>query len=327
MAYSNQNGILLRDLPGYVKIHLMEKRIVFMGSPEFSVPILHGLVENYHVVGVVTQPDRPSGRGQVLTAPPVKQLALELGIPVMQPQKLRLPESFEELAAWKPDVIVVAAFGQILRQNVLDLPPLGCINVHASYLPRWRGAAPIQAVIQAGDVKTGVSIMRMDAGVDTGPVYYQAAEPICADDTANSLGQRLSLLGKETLLAVLPEIISGRLSAKPQNEELATYAPMLQKEEGQLDWTSSAVELERKVRAFNDWPGTFTTWKDQLLKVRAAKVITGRGMIPGTRFVEQSLPAVMTASDALIFLEIQPAGKKWMNGRDFLNGNPDWASQ
>lgn len=295
-----------------------------MGSPDFAVPILQGLAENYDVVGVVSQPDRPSGRGQVMTSPPVKKLAVELGIPVMQPVKLRLPESFEQLFGWKPDVIVVAAFGQILRQNVLDLPPLGCINVHASYLPRWRGAAPIQAVLNAGDEATGVSIMRMDAGVDTGPVYRQAVEKVLPDDTADSLSARLAILGKETLLAVLPEIISGKLKPTLQQEDLATYAAMLKKEDGQLDWNLSAATLERKVRAFNDWPGTFTSWRGQLLKVRLAKIFAKTGLAPGTRMILDGLPAVMTAEGALILLEVQPAGKKWMSGKDFLNGNPDW---
>jgi methionyl-tRNA formyltransferase len=302
----------------------MDNRIVFMGSPDFSVPILQGLAEKENVVGVVTQPDRPSGRGQVMTPPPVKEISVRLGIPVMQPAKLRLPEAFEQLVEWRPDVIIVAAFGQILRQNVLDLPPLGCINVHASFLPRWRGAAPIQAVICAGDDKTGVSIMRMDAGVDTGPVYYQAAEPIRADDTADSLSNRLSILGKEALLSVLPDILSGKLTAKPQHDDLATYAAMLKKEDGQLDWAKPALELERKIRAFNDWPGTFTFWRNQLLKIRSGKLILGINAKSGTHFISQNYPAVMTADGGLALQEVQPAGKKWMSGRDFLNGNPEW---
>lgn len=312
------------EFSGYVKIVLMSIRIVFMGSPEFSVPILEGLADNYKVVGVVTQPDRPSGRGQVMTPPAVKELAVKLGLPVMQPMKLKVPEAFEQLITWQPDMIVVAAFGQILRQNVLDLPPLGCINVHASYLPRWRGAAPIQAAILAGDAFTGVSIMRMDAGVDTGPVYKQATETIRDDDTADSLSNRLSLLGKITLLSVLPEIIFGKCSAQPQEENRATYASMLKKEDGLLDWNLTAVELERKVRAFNDWPGTFMFYKGQLLKVRSAAVQPGRNETPGKHVILQGNPAVMTASGALILLEVQPAGKKWMAGKDFINGNPDW---
>lgn len=309
---------------GYVKIPLMDKRIVFMGSPEFSVPILQGLAERFQVVGVVTQPDRPSGRGRVMTPPPVKVLAETLAIPLMQPLKLRQPESFEQLAAWQPDVIVVAAFGQILRQNVLDLPPCGCINVHASYLPRWRGAAPIQAAIMSGDAFTGVSIMRMDAGIDTGPVYRQVKETILAEDTAASLGARLAMLGKDTLLDVLPAIIAGSLPPQEQVGE-ATYAAMLKKEDGLLDWTRPAEELERLVRAYNDWPGAYFFWKELPVKIRQVKVVEQTTGIPGQHFLYQGLPAVYTEHFALCLLEVQPAGKKWMGGKDFLNGNPDWA--
>ena len=294
-----------------------------MGSPEFAVPILEGLAENYDVVGVVTQPDRPSGRGRVMTPPPVKELARKYSLPVMQPAKLRLPEAFEQLSAWKPDAIVVAAFGQILRQNVLELPLYGCINVHASYLPRWRGAAPIQAAILSGDPFTGVSIMRMDAGIDTGPVYKQVKESILAEDTSDSLSRRLSALGKKTLLEVLPDILSGKFQPKEQTGE-PTYVSMMKKEDGLLEWTKSAAELERQVRAYNDWPGSYTFWKDQMLKIRKVKVLDISRGEPGTRFVEQGIPAISTIDGTLGLLELQPAGKKWMSGKDFLNGNPDW---
>ena len=294
-----------------------------MGSPDFSVPILQGLADAFQVVGVVTQPDKPSGRGRIMTPPPIKILADKLGIPVMQPIKLRLPESFEQLASWQPDVIVVAAYGQILRQNVLDLPPCGCINVHASYLPRWRGAAPIQAAIMSGDAFTGVSIMRMDAGIDTGWVFKQVKVAILADDTENSLSTRLAILGRDTLLEVLPAIIDGSLTAKDQIGE-ATYASMLKKEDGALDWTRPAVELERLVRAYNDWPGAYIFWKEQLLKIRQVKVMEQADGKPGQHFIYQGLPAVSTGDSALCLLQVQPAGKKWMGGKDFLNGNPDW---
>jgi methionyl-tRNA formyltransferase len=315
---------MLSKLTGYVKIALMNERIVFMGSPDFSVPILQGLAESYNVVGVVSQPDRPSGRGRVLTPPPVKILATELGIPIMQPEKLRLPEAFEQLVSWRPNVIIVAAFGQILRQNVLDLPPISCINVHASYLPRWRGAAPIQAAIMSGDSMTGVSIMRMDAGIDTGPVFIQEKETIFSDDTAELLSKRLSQLGKNTLLRILPAILDGKMTAHEQSGE-ATYASMLKKEDGLLDWDRPAAELERLVRAFNDWPGTYTFWKSQMIKIRQTKVIDQVEGEPGSHFLFQGLPAISTSKQSLCLLEVQPAGKKWMSGKDFLNGNPDWA--
>ncbi|MHC1740900.1 MAG: methionyl-tRNA formyltransferase [Anaerolineaceae bacterium] len=305
---------------------MMKNSIVFMGSPEFSVPILQGLADSFQVVGVVTQPDRPSGRGRVLTPPPVKVLANKLGFPIIQPQKLRLPEAFEQLVSWKPDAIVVAAFGQILRQNVLDLPPFGCINVHASYLPRWRGAAPIQAAIFNGDEYSGISIMRMDAGIDTGPVYRQEKELISSDDTFDTLSLRLSKLGVKTLLECLPMIFGGKLTAKEQLGE-ATYVSMLNKEDGLLDWTKPAIELERLVRAYIDWPGAYTFWKELPLKVRKVKIVESSGMTTGMHFLNQGYPAVQTGEDALCLLEVQPAGKKWMSGKDFINGNLDWVGE
>ena len=304
----------------------MTKNIVFMGSPDFAAAILKPLAQQFNVVGVVTQPDKPSGRGRVLTPPAVKVVAEELHLPVMQPLRLKNPESFAQLESWHPDAIVVAAFGQILRQNVLDLPRLGCINVHASYLPRWRGAAPIQAAILSGDEFTGVSIMKMDAGIDTGPVYRQVKEYIRPEDTADSLGQRLAELGAKTLLAALPEIFAGTLTAQEQMGE-ATYASMLKKEEGLLDWTQPAVSLERRVRAFNDWPGTYFLWKEAPLKVRRAQVVPNTNTVPGKRLILAGLPTVQTSSGSLQLLEVQPAGKKWMGGKDFLNGNPDWARE
>ncbi len=302
----------------------MEKRIVFMGSPDFAVPVLAGLAENYHVVGVVTQPDRPSGRGRVMTPPPVKVLAQQLDLPLMQPLKLRQPEAFEQLLGWKPDAIIVAAFGQILRQNVLDLPPLGCINVHASYLPRWRGAAPIQAALLSGDEYTGVSIMRMDAGIDTGPVFYQEKVTILPEDTEETLSQRLSQTGREALLKVLPDILAGQMTAHLQEENGVTYASMIKKEDGLLDWQQPALALERKVRAYHDWPGAFMTWKGQPLKVRKAQVEPASQTTPGRHLLVKGQPAVQTSEGVLVLLEVQPAGKKWMSGKDFLNGNPDW---
>src|SRR5512142_279203 len=199
-------------------------RVVFMGSPEFATPILRGLAEKFQVVGVATQPDRPAGRGRQLTPPAVKVLAQELGLPLIQPPKLRAPEAMEQLRAWQPDLIVVAAFGQILRKDVLWLPRFGCINVHASLLPRWRGAAPIQAAILAGDEQTGVTIMQMDEGVDTGPTLAQQALPIGPDDTTGSLAGQLSALGEGLLLETLPGYLSGEIKPRPQKSEGATYA-------------------------------------------------------------------------------------------------------
>ncbi|MFW6164513.1 MAG: methionyl-tRNA formyltransferase [Planctomycetota bacterium] len=235
-------------------------RIVFMGTPDFAVPSLTALHDAHHVVGVVTQPDRPAGRGRDLHQSAVKRAAVERGLPVFQPPSLRTPEAVARLAEWKPEVIVVAAFGQILTEEVLELPPYGCLNVHASLLPRWRGAAPVAAAILAGDEVTGVTIMKMDAGLDTGPILAQRREPIRADDTRTALTQRLSLLGAELLAETLPAYLAGELVPQPQDDE-ATLAERLRKADGRLDWSRPALVLDRKIRAFTPWPGTFTFWQ------------------------------------------------------------------
>ena len=304
----------------------MSIRIVFMGSPEFALPVLSALAKSYLVVGVITQPDRASGRGRELKAPPVKTLALELNLPIMQPEKLRAPEAMDQLRAWAPDLIVVAAFGQILKKEVLDLPKYGCINVHASLLPRWRGAAPINAAILAGDEETGVTIMQMDVGLDTGPMLAKSSIRIKPDDTTDSVLAALSTLGADLLLETLPEYIDGKLTAQPQPADGSTYAPMLKKEDGLLDFTRPAIELERRVRAMNSWPGAWFEWKGNPLKVMRASVVSvGQGLASGSRLIVEGRPAVMSADSALVLEEIQPAGKKVMTGKSFLSGARDWA--
>ncbi|MBK8417604.1 methionyl-tRNA formyltransferase [Candidatus Villigracilis saccharophilus] len=305
----------------------MSIRVVFMGSPEFALPTLSSLANSYQVVGVVTQPDRASGRGRELKAPPVKPLALTLHIPVIQPEKLRLPEPMEQLRAWAPDLIVVAAFGQILKKDVLELPKFGCINVHASLLPRWRGAAPINAAILAGDEETGVTIMKMDVGLDTGPTYVKRSIRLKPDDTTGSVLGILSTLGAVLLNENLSDIISGKLKTQPQPAEGATYAPMLKKEDGLLDFTQPAIELERRVRAMNPWPGAWFEWDGNPLKVaRASVVCVEKGLASGSRFTVEGRPAVMSADGALVLEEIQPAGKKVMSGRSFLAGAREWTA-
>jgi methionyl-tRNA formyltransferase len=305
----------------------MSIRIVFMGSPDFALPGLSALAaaRNYQVVGVVTQPDRASGRGRELKAPPVKTLALQLNIPVMQPEKLRAPEAMDQLRAWNPDLIVVAAFGQILKKDVLDLPRHGCINVHASLLPRWRGAAPINAAILHGDEETGVTIMQMDAGLDTGPMLASKSIRIRHDDTAGSVIQALSTLGADLLNETLPDYISGKLIPQPQPTEGDTYAPMLKKEDGLLDFTYPAIELERRVRAMNPWPGAWFEWNGNLLKVMRASVVSEeKGLVSGSRFMVEGRPAVQSAEGALVLDEVQPSGKKVMSGKSFLAGAREW---
>lgn len=301
----------------------MSEKVVFMGSPDLAAKILESLVTKYRVVGVVTQPDRPAGRGKILTSPPVKVLADQLGIATIQPERLK-DEAFAQLQAWNPDVIVVAAFGQILRQRVLDLPKFGCINVHASYLPRWRGAAPIQAAILHGDEFTGVSIMKMDAGIDTGPVLIQEKVYLAENETLTSLTDKLSILGGSLLLDALEDYIAGRLSPTPQPESGDTYAGMLNKEDGLLDFSKSAIAIDRKVRALNDWPGTFFDINGQVLKVRKVKIQNSETQPAGMRSVLDKVPAISTPDGWVLLLEVQPAGKKWMPGTDFLRGFQNW---
>src|SRR5258706_1689975 len=299
-------------------------KVVFMGSPDFSLACLRALAKHYDVVGVIAQPDRASGRGRELKSPPVKTLALELGIPVMQPEKLRAPEAMEQLRAWAPDLIVVAAFGQILKKDVLDLPKYGCINVHASLLPRWRGAAPINAAILAGDEETGVTIMHMDGGLDTGPMLAKKSICLTRDDTAGSVFQSLSQLGADLLIETLPHWIAGEIQPQTQDGTLATYAPMLKKEEGKLEFTHTANELERRVRAFNPWPGAFMDFNGAILKIHRGHVEQGN-VEDGQRLIVQDQPAVGARNGLLILDEVQPAGKKPMSGKSFLAGARKWA--
>lgn len=298
-------------------------RIVFMGSPDFAVPVLRALAGSYRICGVVTQPDRPSGRGGTLTPPPVKILAHELGLPLMQPEKLRAPEAVSQLQAWAPDVIIVAAFGQILRQSVLDLPRFGCVNVHGSLLPRWRGAAPIQAAILAGDAETGITIMKMDAGIDTGGMIAKRAIPIAPDDTGGTLFGKMSQLGADLLMEALPRYLGGELTPQPQPEAGATYAPMLKKEDGLLDFTRPADELARRVRAFNPWPSAWMLWQGAPLKIHRAHAAAGKAQ-PGQRVAANGLPAIGAGEGLLVLDEVQPAGKKTMPGRAFLAGAREW---
>ncbi len=303
----------------------MSIKTVFMGSPEFALPTLRALAQQHQVVGVITQPDRASGRGRELKAPPVKTLALELNIPVLQPEKLREPEAMAQLREWNPDLIVVAAFGQILKKDVLDLPKYGCINVHASLLPRWRGAAPINAAILAGDEEIGVTIMQMDVGLDTGPMLAKRSMRLTADLTTGSALQALSKLGADLLIETLPEYFAGKIIPQPQPEVGMTYAPMLKKEDGKLDFTHDVNELERRVRALNPWPGTFMDFDGAILKVHHAHVEAGNASA-GQRLVVQDQPAVGARGGILILDEVQPAGKKPMSGKSFLAGARNWNS-
>jgi methionyl-tRNA formyltransferase len=299
--------------------------IVFMGTPDFAVPVLKKLFETQRVVGVVTQPDRPAGRGRQVQPPPVKAAAEAMGIPVYQPRSLRSEEAAEPLREWQPKMIVVAAFGQILRPHVLTLPPKGCLNIHASLLPRWRGASPIHHAILAGDVESGISLMQMDEGLDTGPVYVQEAVPIGPDETAEMLHDRLARLGAEMIGRYLEQILRGELTAVPQNDADSTYAPMIKKESGRIDWTQPAVEIDRLIRAMTPWPGAYTSWENQMLKILAAhpsEKPAHKSGEAGRVVAEGDGAAVLTGEGKLILEEVQLAGKSVVSIRDFLRGRP-----
>lgn len=295
-----------------------------MGTPDFAVPALRRLIETHEVIGVVTQPDRPAGRGGKVQISPVKQTALDAGIAIFQPEKLRRVEAVDQLRQWDAELYVVAAFGQILPQAVLDIPRYGSINVHASLLPRWRGAAPIQAAIRAGDSETGITIMKMDAGLDTGPILSQRAVPIAADETGQSLHDKLAHLGGDLLIDTLPYYLNGTIQPVPQDETLATFAPRIDKDQGRIDWAQSALQIERTVRAFTPWPGTFTHWNGQMLKILAGEVIDGSAS-PGA-VVEQGGVIAVGTGDGLFRLErVQLEGRKPTGIDDFVRGYPDFA--
>ncbi|NWF68927.1 MAG: methionyl-tRNA formyltransferase [Chloroflexi bacterium] len=301
--------------------------VVFMGTPEFAVPTLQALMAHHQVIGVVTQPDRPAGRGNQIHESPIKQVALAAGIAVFQPEKLRKKEAQDTLRLWQADVFVVAAFGQILPQAVLDMPAHGSINVHASLLPRWRGAAPIQACIRAGDARSGITIMKMDAGLDTGPVLAQRDLALAADETGQSLHDKLAHLGAELLIETLPRYLSGGLLPQPQPENGVTYAPQIQKEEGRIDWQASAVEIERLVRAFTPWPGTYTYWDGKMLKILKGAVHgAATSAHIGQVMLVDGQAAISTGEGLFLPQKVQLEGKKAMSMADFLRGYPQFGA-
>ena len=294
-----------------------------MGTPDFAVPTLHQLIAQTEVVGVVTQPDRPAGRGRQLRPSPVKEVAVAAGLPIYQPERLRSDEAVAPLHAWAPDIIVVAAFGQILRPNVLELPPAGCLNIHASLLPRWRGASPIQHAILMGDAESGISLMKMDVGLDTGPVYVSRALPLAPDETAQSLHDRLAELGGVLLADHLEAIVSGELVPQPQDDELATYAPRIDKADGLIAWRRSADEIDRQIRAMTPWPGAHTEWEGQGLRILAARPVAVTSTGPaGAVWQHDDQLLVQTGAGSLHLLELQLAGKKATAAADFLRGRP-----
>jgi len=298
----------------------MSMRIVFAGTPEFAAEHLKALLASpYEVVAVYTQPDRPAGRGQKLMPSPVKQLALEHNIPVLQPPTLRNEDAQAELAALKPDLMVVVAYGLILPQVVLDIPRLGCINSHASLLPRWRGAAPIQRAVQAGDAESGVTVMRMEAGLDTGPMLLKVSTAITTQDTGGSLHDRLAQMGPPAVIEAIGGLAAGTLAGEVQNDELATYAHKLNKDEARIDWSQPAEVLERLVRAFFPWPICHSTLNGEAVKVLAATTCEGLGA-PGTILGASKDGLVVACGEqALCLTRLQFPGGKPLNFSDLFN--------
>jgi methionyl-tRNA formyltransferase len=315
----------------------MTLRVVFMGSPAFAVPSLDGLLAaGYEVALVLAQPDRPAGRGRQPTPPPVAVFARERGLPLFQPPSLKPPEAFARVKEAAPDVIVVAAYGLILRREVLELPRLGCLNVHASLLPSHRGAAPISASILAGDAETGVCLMRMEAGLDTGPVLARLVTPIAPTDDTPTLTDRLALLGREIVLEHLPRWAAGEIDPVPQDDSLATYAPKIVRDDARLDWSRPAETLWRQVRAYRGWPDAFTTWQGKQLKILAAHPEPDQApehpsehapvdAPPAGRVVLVSdggaqRPAVVTGDGLLLLDTVALEGKRPADGADFVRG-------
>ena len=295
-------------------------RIVFAGTPEFAAEHLRALLDSPHqLVAVYSQPDRPAGRGQKLAASPVKQLAVQREIPVYQPQTLRDPVAQAELAALAPDLLVVVAYGLILPQAVLDIPRLGCINSHASLLPRWRGAAPIQRAIEAGDPESGVTVMQMEAGLDTGPMLLKVRTPITADDTGGSLHDRLASLGPQAVLEAIAGLAAGTLRGEVQDDSLATYAHKLNKDEARLDWTRPAVELQRLIRAFHPWPICHSTLNGEALKVHAAELGEGSGGPGSILAADKQGLTVACGQGALRLTRLQLPGGKALDFGDLYN--------
>lgn len=300
-------------------------KVIFAGTPEFSVAPLQALIDSEHeVVAVYTQPDRPAGRGRKLTASPVKNLALQHDIPVFQPETLRDEDAQQALADLNADIMIVVAYGLILPKIVLDTPKFGCLNIHASLLPRWRGAAPIQRAIESGDSESGVTIMQMDVGLDTGDMLHKVHTPITSTDTAQSLHDRLSTLGAEALMQTLEKLQNQSLTPEKQDEALVTYAQKLSKAEAEIDWQQPAEVIVRKIQAFNPWPVAFTTFQEQPLRVLEARLAdhalkhSDKESQPGLVVaVEKQGILIETGTSSIWLTQVQPAGKKAMSAYDF----------
>lgn len=297
-------------------------KVIFMGTPDFSVPTLQAVIDHHDVIAVVTQPDKPKGRGKAMAFPPVKEKAMEYGIPVYQPVKARDPEFVKILKDLAPDVIVVVAFGQILPKEILEIPKYGCINGHASILPMYRGAGPVQWVVINGEQETGITTMRMDEGLDTGDMIEKAVIPIEPKETGGTLHDKLMVLSGELMVSTLEKLEKGTAVFTHQGDRKTCYASMLDKKMGDIDFTKSAVEIERLIRGLNPWPSAYTTLNGKTMKIWDADVVAGKeGVLPGTVLeVTKKSIIVQTGKDALSLKEIQLAGKKRMKTEAFLLG-------
>ncbi len=299
-------------------------RVVYMGTPDFAVPALQALIDSPHdVVGVVTQPDRKSGRGKKVQPTPVKACALAAGIDVYQPPKLRNnDEAFERISAWEPDVCVVAAYGQILPQRFLDIPRLHCVNIHASLLPKYRGASPINAAIVHGEEESGVTTMIMEAGLDTGPMLLKESVPIGRLETAQELHDRLSELGAKMIVPTIEGLDAGTIEPEPQSDEGSTYAPLMSKADGQIDWAKTATQVANQMRGLNPWPGAYSDLveTDQRIKFHLAEPIEGHGQPGEVLVAAKDNLTIACGEGAVKVLKIQPPGSRAMAAQDFLNG-------
>ncbi|GEB72276.1 methionyl-tRNA formyltransferase [Pseudoalteromonas carrageenovora] len=302
-------------------------RIIFAGTPDFAARHLQALIQSEHqIVGVYSQPDRPAGRGKKLKASEVKALALEHNLPVFQPQSLKNDDALVELKNLNADIMIVVAYGLILPKAILEAPRLGCLNVHGSILPRWRGAAPIQRAIWAGDEQTGVTIMQMDEGLDTGDMLHISRCAINADETSASLYTKLAELGPDALIETVNKLAKGELKAEPQNDEQANYAKKLSKDEANIDWSMDAAQIERNIRSFNPWPVCFTQMGEQTVKIYQAQVVDQTGSAGQVLSSDKTGVVVACGKHAICITQLQPQGKKPMAISDFLNGRSDWVT-
>ncbi len=297
-----------------------------MGSSDYSLIILKNLISKFPVALVATQPDKPAGRGKKIEPALMNEMSNDLKIPVVQPKRINDDQFWETINAHSIELIIVAAYGKILPKKLLEFPKFGCLNVHASLLPRWRGASPIQAAILNGDQQTGVTIIKMDEGIDTGPILSKQAINIEVSETSKTLALKLAQIGSELLKDALPDYLKGKIQTQPQIDSGATYAGLIKKEDGLLDFNQPAENLERKIRAYNPWPICYMEWESNLVRIYKAEISSEKRLNQFQRGINNKYPSIGTSSNDLILLEVQPSGKNKIDGKSFLNGARNWKS-